>query len=256
MYMRFLPLKVREDKLKELAQWYRSRVIPALRETGGCLSARLLQPALPSGECLSLTLWEGREALEEHEDSNLFDDMMNEAGAFLTPSGEWKAVLSDESGVGLEVPLKSPEAKAYEVVTSTGANDGGPASLPQLHVRIVSLLVREGQADELAERYRRTIIPKLLTFKGCLAAYLVEGVTRPNQALSVTLWERDEDAVRYELSGVFDDLTEHLRGTLSSLHIWRLSLDTTGAREDVVGGDLDVVRYGVIAGERFRAETD
>jgi heme-degrading monooxygenase HmoA len=256
MYMRFLPLKVREDKLKELAQWYRSRVIPALRETGGCLSARLLQPALPSGECLSLTLWEGREALEEHEDSDLFDDMMNEAGAFLTPTGEWKAVLSDESGVGLEVPLKSPEAKAYEVVTSTGANDGGPASLPQLHVRIVSLLVREGQAAELAERYRRTIIPKLLTFKGCLAAYLVEGVTRPNQALSVTLWERDEDAVRYELSGVFDDLTEHLRGTLSSLHIWRLSLDTIAAREDVVGGDLDVVRYGVIAGERFKAETD
>jgi heme-degrading monooxygenase HmoA len=256
MYMRFLPMKVSEDKLQELAQWYRSRVIAALRETSGCLSARLLQPALPAGECLSLTLWEGREALEAHEDSDLFDELMNEAAAFLTHSSEWKAVLSDASGVGLEVPLKSPEAKAYEVVTSTGAGDTGPASPPLLHVRIVSLLVREGQAAVLAERYRRTIIPKLLTFKGCLAAFLVEGVTRPNQALSVTLWERDEDAVRYELSGVFDDLTEHLRGTLSSLHLWSLSLDATAARDDVVGSDLDVVRYSVVAGERFKAGTD
>ncbi len=255
MYMRFLPLKVREDKVQQLVQWYRSRVIPALRGTPGCLSARLLQPAVSSAECLSLTVWRGREALENHEDSELFEALLDEAGPFLTPSGEWRARLLDHRELGLEVPLEPPEARAYSVVTGTNGEDPAVRSAPQLHVRIVSLLVREGQSAELAARYRQTIIPRLLTFKGCLAAYLVEGVTRPNRALSVTLWERDEDAVRYELSGAFEDLTVHLRGTLSSLNLWKLSLNAP-PREEVSGSDLDVERYSVIVGERFDLEAE
>ena len=236
MFMRFMRLKVREDRTWDLQRFYRERVVPALQTTPGCVFASLLQPAVPGGECVSMTLWSGPEFAQAYESGGLFRELLDEAGRYLVREGE---------------AARSPGVETYHVVTGRGPGAEQSAS-PRLHVRIVTLMVRDGQSAALADRFRLEIVPALLAVRGCAGAFLVEEADRPNQALSITLWERDEDAVRYELSGAFDALTSKLNESLSGLYLWRHSLAATADHEAVTGGDLHVDRYSLVVGQLFQ----
>ena len=84
MYMRFLRIRVVEDKLWEFQRFYRERVVPALEATPGCLLASLLQPAVPGGDCVSMTLWKNPEAAESYESGEIFAGLLKESRRLLT----------------------------------------------------------------------------------------------------------------------------------------------------------------------------
>jgi hypothetical protein len=67
----------------------------------------------------------------------------------------------------------------------------------------------------------------------------------------VTIWDSEEHAIRYEMSGAFDQLTGRLSEFFSGLYQWKLSL--TPSRDDgaVVGQDLDVAGYRMVSGRRL-----
>jgi hypothetical protein len=87
--------------------------------------------------------------------------------------------------------------------------------------------------------------------KGCRAVFLVENVKRRSRALSVTVWDSEEDAIRHELSGAFDEMVSKVSEFFSGLYQWKLSLSPSESGDSVKGKHLDVRRFQVVTGRRF-----
>jgi heme-degrading monooxygenase HmoA len=250
MFMRFVHLKVPEGKLAQVRRFYEETVIPALQGAAGCLFASLLQPALGTGgDCLSMTLWRTSESADAYEASGLYDRLLDEFEEVTALTTDWRAELASERAVGAS-PAGDPVVEAYSVALQ------GDASLlegagSRLYVRIVAARVQAGCFDELKARYDDVVAPGLLATPGCRAAFLVRGVQSSARGLSVTVWDSEEDALRYEASGKFDELTAELSEFFSGLYMWKLSLVPSQGKKAVSGDDLDVGRYHVVTGKKL-----
>ncbi len=251
MHLRFVHLKVKEGRFQDLRQFYDDRVIPAMQETKGCLFASLLQPTDQDDEFMSMTLWTSQRRAEEYENSGLYDELLDESDDFLAEASEWRVHLTGDPG--REVPrLQDPEVEGYPVGIAIEGTRVDATLSPHLFVRIVAVRVQSGRFEELRERYNEVVVPALLDTPGCLAVFLVEGIQANSRALSVTVWDNEEKAVRYEMSGAFDQLVSQLSEFFSGLYQWKLSLAPTADRDDVSGRDLDVAGYRVVTGRRLR----
>jgi heme-degrading monooxygenase HmoA len=251
MFMRIVNLKVKQGKQGELARFYEDRVIPALEESKGCLYAALLQPADDDQECISMTFWRSREAAEAYEKSGLFDELLDESDDFLAEVSEGR-VQSSAGSAGTHSALQDPEVEAYPVEVSAVGEVVDAVGPHRFFVRIVSARVEAGRFEDLKKRYDEEIKPALMATKGCRAVFLVENVKRRSRVLSVTIWDSEEDAIRYELSGAFDQLTAKVSEFFSGLYQWKLSLSSTDGAETVTGKHLDVRGFQVVTGRNLR----
>ena len=69
----------------------------------------------------------------------------------------------------------------------------------------------------------------------------------------MTVWDSEEDAIRHELSGAFDDMVARVSEFFSGLYQWKLSLDSSGDRSSVSGKDLDVRGFKVVTGRNLQS---
>ena len=250
MHMRFVRVKVKEGRLWDFARFYEDRIIPALQETEGCLFASLLQPSGDDDECVSMTMWRSRELAETYEKSGLYDQILDESDDLLAEASEWHVRLAGDPG-GAVPPLQDPEIEAYPVEVAGFSDRTDQFSSRGIYLRIVAARVESGKFNDLKERYDQQIKPGLLATKGCRAVFLVEGLGASSRALSVTVWDHEEDAIRYELSGAFDENIAKVSEFFSGLYQWKLSLATDDQRESVSGKDLDVRGYQQVIGRRL-----
>ena len=242
MYLRLLRLHVSEDRLEDLQRFYQERVVPVLRSARGCLYASLLQPGAPGGVTVSLTIWRNAQCVREYENGPLFAELVAQSSP----------ISRSASGTAPASRAAAASAEGYDLLQD--APSALPASLisPHLHVRVVNLRVQEGKSAHLADHYRNDVAPALMALRGCVGAFLAEADGRPRQALSVTFWERDEDAIRYELSGAFDSLTAKLQDSLSNSSLWKQILGAASEDPQVTSGDLRVERFTLVAGALFQ----
>jgi heme-degrading monooxygenase HmoA len=241
---------VKEGRFGDLRRFYDERVIPALQDTRGCLFASLLQPTEESDECMSVTLWSSKKRAEEYEESGLYDELLDESDEFLEEVTEWRVRLAGDRGGPIRT-LQDPEVESYPVELVAESGEVADLGSPQLFVRIVAARVEAGRFAELSERYNREIVPELLEVPGCRAVFLVEGMQARSRALSVTVWDREQDAIRYEMSGKFDELTTKISEFFSGLYQWKLSLASSREDQDVSGRDLEISGYHVVTGRRL-----
>src|SRR5947207_24924 len=138
-----------------------------------------------------------------------------------------------------------------------------------MYLRFLELRVRQGQEAAFTRFYQERVMPALADTAGCLYAGLLapwrseshrsltiwataehasayEASDHPLEVLSITLWDREEDAVRYEMSGDFERLTARLEGTFSPVYDWRTRLG-----DDTSRGRADVSSYQVVRGRRL-----
>lgn len=254
MYFRLVRLKVRPESFWEFRDYYESRILPGLASAGGCLYAALLRPARPAEEaetaCDSLTLWESEERADAYVDSGRYDELLDGADPFLAGATVWTSDLA-RLEVGDRPPLPDPKVETGSVEALREGEHGG--TLPALFLRVVDHRVDPGGLEALKRTWEEEVAPALLATPGCLAAYLVEGLQSRAQALSVTFWSDEESAVRYELSGLFDELAGKLAPHLSGLYRWRLALEPDGAARALRGSDLAVSAFRVVVGRRLGA---
>lgn len=251
MVVRFVRLRVGPGTAWQFRSFYEGRILTALQETPGCLFAGLLEPADAAGdEWISMTVWSGAAAADAYEASGLYDRLLDESDPYLADATEWRADLAG-ARVGGRPPLPDPEVEAFPVAVSRVEPVPDPGSA-RLYLRIVELRVEPTRLDDLRRRYREVVLPGLMETPGCRAVFLLEGARGGSQALSVSLWESEEDAVRYESGGRFDELIAHLREFLSGLYQWKLSLSSSGERRPVEGRDLEVRGYQILAGRQLR----
>lgn len=223
MYLRFVRLIVREGAEAKFADFYRDRVIPALEKTDGCRFAGLLTPWRGGDAHRSLTIWDSATHAEDYEASGLYARLLREAEPLLSRRTEWRVRLGKDPLATIDPANRVIPSDGY-LVEAGDSGEGIPASERSLFVRIVSVRVDRDRAKEFLEIYRHQVIPALQRQPGCRGVLLAEGAEHPDGILSISLWDREEDAVRYESSGEPERLTERLKSTFSPIYDWRVTL--------------------------------
>ncbi len=237
MFMRFLHLQVEEGKLPAFRRFYLEQVLPALDATEGCQFAALLQQTVHPDECISLTVWRDRLRTEAYEASPVFRRLLEKSAPYLASRTAWPVRSLDPGRGGAR---GMPRADAFRVEASSILDE---AILPSIHVRLVSVQVRPGAADEFKARYTRLAMPSLESVKGCRGVFLVEDPRDSERFVSVTIWDREESAIRYELSGLVEELTTQFKDTFADLQSWHLAhAEGSSSSPAVRGYNLVVAR--------------
>ena len=235
MYLRFIRLVVREGSEPAFQKFYRGRVIPSLAEVPGCLYAALLTP-WRSEEHRSLTLWRSAEDAAAYEASGLYHDLLRETSPLLSGRTVWRARLTSDP---LETQGPDDQELGGKEIPPEGYELGDGEADPLLErvarsvfVRVVAVHIAPQHTAEFRTIFHEQVIPALRKVPGCLGALLAEGANDRNEALSITIWDREESATRYEMSGEFERLTRRLESTLSQLSQWHLTLGERGAEKE------------------------
>jgi heme-degrading monooxygenase HmoA len=252
MYLRFVRLKSSEDKLWDAQQFYRERVLPELEQTEGCLFASLLQGTVHGDEYISMTMWTNAEAAERYESGGLFDRLLDESDEALQEADEW---TTDLPGAGDAVVFSGvePEVDAWDTAGAADNEVLERVGSDRMFIRMVAVRLRQGAFDEFERRFDEEVRPSLAATRGCLGAFLVSGAGDPTRVLSVSLWKREEDAVRYRLSGRFERLTARLKDTFSDLYQWKVALSDSAESETGVNADaLDINGYHLVVGRKLK----
>lgn len=251
MFMRLVKVKLKPDALVGLRTLYADRVIAALQETHGCRYSGLMQSAHHPDECISLTLWDTEEDAVEYERSGMFSKLVAEARPFLSESSESKIQLSHDLTLEYVPVPEEPVVDKFPVAAkSDPVSTGRP--LHNAHwLRIVSLRIQAGKIEQFKRMYADQVIPTLRKVKGCRYIYLTECAERPNEVISVTSWDSEQDAVNYESSGLFDRILESQRHMLSELYQWKRERDRNQEGSAASSEDLTVEHYIVIIGKDF-----
>lgn len=231
MYLRFIRLVVREGSEAAFQTFYRERIIPALTAVPGCVFAGLLTP-WRSDEHRSLTLWRSADAALAYEKSGLYHQLLGESMPYLSSRTVWRARLADDPLETLapgadpanqrEIPPEGYELAGADAEEKLGA---APRSV---FVRVVAVQLATERREEFLARFRSLVIPALHATPGCLGALLAEGVRDRNEALSITLWDCETSATRYEMSGEFERLSRLVESTYAPMTHWQLVLGEGG----------------------------
>jgi heme-degrading monooxygenase HmoA len=72
--------------------------------------------------------------------------------------------------------------------------------------------------------YEEKIIPQLQKMKGCLFACLIKSEVDPEEGLSLTLWDTEENAEGYVNSGMFHVMVEQIKPYLQVSTEWKVQL--------------------------------
>lgn len=252
MHMRFVRLKIKEEKVWDARKFYEERVFPQLDETDGCLFASLLQGTVHGDDYISMTIWTSAEAADRYEHGGVFDRLLDESDELLQEAEEW---VTDLQGAGDAVVFSGiePEVETWDVAGTADEAVLENASRGHVFVRMVAARLRRGAFDEFLRRFDDEVRPVLAATPGCLGAFLVAGAGDKTRVLSVTMWAREEDAVRYGLSGEFERLTARLKDTFSDLYQWNIALsEDPESTTETSNRGVDVEGYQLVVGRKLK----
>lgn len=80
-----------------------------------------------------------------------------------------------------------------------------------MYMRMVQVKVKPGLTSELRLHYHEQIIAALSGISGCRYAGLLQSVHHPEECISLTLWDSEQDSHAYEKSGLFTSLLDRTR---------------------------------------------
>ena len=252
MFMRLVKVKVQEGRHGSMQQHYGQRIIPALENVPGCSYAGLMRSVHNSDECLSLTLWDSEEHARAYERSGLFETLLEETRPYLLESSESRLQLSEDLTLQYVPVPADPVVSRHPVALRSDTLSAQQEQRSPMWVRIVSLKLRPGRRAEFERLYRDQVIPTLRGVRGCRYIYLTERTDREDEVLSVTSWERKEDAQAYEESGLFARLLESQSDALSDLYHWKLDEQKKKGALSATSDDPTIEQFDVVAGKAFK----
>jgi heme-degrading monooxygenase HmoA len=249
MYVRFVRLRVRDGQETAFAEWYRARVLPELAAMPACLYAGLLAP-WRSDDHLSLTIWRNAGAAAAYERSGVYHALLREAEPMLSGRTEWRLRPGRDSGVPQEAEVREIPPNGFVIDAGDGAASRLGTALDTAFVRLVSIRVDPDRVGEFVTAYANRILPTLQRQPGFRGGLLAESRSGDGVCLSLTLWQREEDATRYEMSGTFGELTAEVKETFSSLYAWPSSLAGASDRDPRLAAPK-VSSYQLVLGRRM-----
>jgi heme-degrading monooxygenase HmoA len=253
MFVRFVPLLVRDGQEAAFAAWYRERIIPALSGVHGCVFAGLLTP-WRGEEHRSLTIWRNSGAASAYERSGLYHELLAEAAPMLSSRNEWTVRAGREPNAGTDAQVREIPPEGFLVDAGDGAAGRLGESIDTAFVRIVAARIAPDHIGEFVSAYSNKILPAVRAQPGFRGGLLAEDRNEEGTCLSITLWDREEDATRYEMSGAFAKLVDEVKETFSPIYAWGTELAGGEGRNE---GDprlqaVKVSSYQLVLGKRLR----
>ena len=186
-------------------------------------SPACLQGTIHGDDYISMTVWTSARRQRRYEHGGVFDRLLDESDELLQEAEEW---VTDLPGAGDAVVFSGiePEVETWDVAGAADEEVLERVGQGQVFVRMVAVRLRRGAFAEFERKVRRRSPSGAGSTPGCLGAFLVAGAGDQTRILSVTMWAREEDAVRYGLSGEFERLTLRLKDTFSDLYQWNIAL--------------------------------
>lgn len=258
MYLRFVRMNVLPGKLDNLIRMYNSEVVPVLQNTKGCRYASLIRSNRKQGECISMTLWDEKSDAEAYEKSGTFQQLYEKLRPLLEDSSEWKIQLKTDYTLDYLPESEKPVVDSYDVPFSSSTSLPPAGKLTPLYVRILSARVKPDRRDELTKIYKEEIGPGLQQVEGCKYAFLTQNLQDENEFFSITIWESEQAAERYEKSGKFEEFVEKIENTLAKgkktgegLVHWKMKLSEKEGNRAVTSEDPSVEPYTAVIGRQF-----
>ncbi len=93
-----------------------------------------------------------------------------------------------------------------------------------MFMRFLQLKIRSAEISGLVRLYEDRIVPALGAAEGCLGAFLVQSIVRPDEVISLSLWRSEETSSTYERSGLFMRLVASARPFFADSSEWKLAL--------------------------------
>ena len=93
-----------------------------------------------------------------------------------------------------------------------------------MYMRLVQARYMPASVSIIRKIYDEKIIPELKKMKGCLFACLIRSETQPDEGISFTLWDSQENAESYVKSGAFQSLFAELKPYMSDSSEWKVEL--------------------------------
>jgi quinol monooxygenase YgiN len=252
MFMRLLYLQAKSDDIDVLRSFYDAIVIPELQKIDGCLFAGLLQSNKDVREEISLTLWDTQKHAEDYEKSGIYKKLLEQARPLLAESAEWKIHLSEDLELQYKPEDKDLDSGEFKVTVHERMKDDLIKQHSEMYVRIVSHILQKDKIGDFRDIFSEKIIPSLQNTKGCRYAYLVESMHQTNEVISLSIWDSKADAEAYEKSGLFEQLIDKLRPTLSKFYQWKMALKKDSTKIVKTSEDLKISDYKVVTGKNLR----
>ncbi len=250
MFMRLLQVHVKSDSVTNLPSLFSNSMLPEVRNARGCLYAGFIQSDREAEENIVVTLWDTPEHADAYAQSGVFQKVMNQAESIFSDVLEWKVQLSQDMSISKlsfkEEPVIKPNVPARAEPHRNPLLNGSA-----LYVRILSIRLLPGKAEEFARLYNELIIPTLRLIRGCKFAFLTEGMEERSEVISVTIWDRKEDADLYESMGIFESLKKRVSHTFTDIFQWKLTADKSTQQVLMTDEMMAHVDYRIVGGRSF-----
>ncbi len=93
-----------------------------------------------------------------------------------------------------------------------------------MFMRLLQLKVKNGEEERLPDFYEKTVVSQLQQVDGCQFANLIQNRQRPEEFISMTLWDTQEHAEAYEKSELFQKLWAEISPQLADTSEWKIQL--------------------------------
>lgn len=93
-----------------------------------------------------------------------------------------------------------------------------------MYLRLVQARVKPEATGSIREMYNNAVIPVLQETPGCVSACLMHNPNRPEDVVSLTIWDSVADAEAYVESGKFGMLMKQVQPFLEETTEWRTGL--------------------------------
>jgi quinol monooxygenase YgiN len=250
MYLRLVQASVDPARTGEFSAAYAQKVLPALAQATGCLYAALAVNARKRDRAVSLSLWNSRAEAEAYDKSGVFHELIELSRPFFSESTAWQLRLSEDLRLVYDAVKEEPVVQTYLGDDEYGT--AGPAAGASCgFLRVVSMLVRPGKAEELTRLYRERVLVELRREPGCCSIQLAQSASDPLEFISLTIWESAAAAERYETSGRFGALRRVLQPTLSALYQWKVMRERDLGLTTTTSEDMSVDGYVILTSRAF-----
>lgn len=189
MFLRMVSIGVQETDSSMFAQAYDENVITALRVQQGCSFATLLQNVNDPKDCISVTIWESKQATEVYEQSGRFKALVESLRSFYEQSNEFELKLTDDLSIEYTPVQNDPTVRQYD------DSDTGKEYIQKFHVtpyaaKIITITVQPDKLQEFQTIFSEKIIPKFNGQKGFIHIILLR---KNNEFNIISFWDETID---------------------------------------------------------------
>ena len=190
MYVQLAWGRARPGAWDDLRNFYIDKVIPFTMGMPGLQERQLWRGASDPDEMGFWSVWASLQELRNYETSDARRQLAGEAEEFFYP---------------MAYPRGETWIKHFEIVSTTGSGDSGGSFLMMAWGKL-----RLGSWDQYEQYYRSQVEPATESVDGLSHRLLLRSTEDPDEGLSLSVWNTEEDLLRYERSDLRRNMAQEV----------------------------------------------